>query len=126
MTTLNVRETTRGELGMDTRDIFDSVFGCSLVFCLGDYLPYNIIKKYEEEEGFSLIVNTRAIYDDKINITVWIDDKEVYNHIIFKHEYNVILSNLDILRNDINDANYDEIMEEEERQNEIRERDEEE
>ena len=49
MTTLNVRETTRGELGMDTRDIFDSVFGCSLVFCLGDYLPYNIIKKYYQE-----------------------------------------------------------------------------
>ena len=89
-------------------------------------LSRNIIKKYEEEEGFSLIIHTRAIYYDKINITVWIDDKEVYNHIIFKHEYNVILSNLDILRNDINDANYDEIMEEEERQNEIRERDEEE
>ena len=103
MPELNERETITDKNGFITIDDFDSVYGCSLVYCLGDYLPYNVIKKYEEEEGFSLLVELTVEYDEDIVMMVMIENKEVFNKSITKKEFNIISCVMEVLRNDINE-----------------------
>ena len=110
---LNERETITDANGFITIDSFDSVFGCSLIYCLGDYLNYNVVKKYENEEGFSLTVELTVEYDVGIKMMVMIENNIVYNNSITKKEYNSISCVLEVLRNDINDMLEDEEEEEE-------------
>ena len=91
--------------GILTIDNFLSIFGVSLIYCMGNYLPYNIIKKYEDEENISFVVHITEMYNEYIKMIVYIDKTVVFNNFIKKRDSDKILSNLDEVRNDIKDRN---------------------
>jgi hypothetical protein len=53
----------------NTTEEFECVYGYALFYCFGFYLPYDILKKYEEEEEVNFTVRMRIV-DDSIVMRV--------------------------------------------------------
>ena len=68
--------------GIITIENSPSIFGISLIYCLGNYLPYNTIKKYEYEENIKFVVHITEM--EKEYIKKYIDSVVVFNNFIKK------------------------------------------
>ena len=85
--------------GVCTIDRFASMGGNGLAYCLGDCLPYNIIKKYEEdgEKSHTLTVKMRLEKDGKYMMLVIINSKSVFEDKITNEIRSIIIKNMDLL-----------------------------
>lgn len=76
-------------------DEFERVYRTSLINCLGQFLPYSVVKKYEHVEHVKLFV--RMSLDDGVDMMVIINDINVYNKCITYSDCSNILFALDDL-----------------------------
>ena len=101
---------TASRLGDDrvqnTTEEFEGVSGFGLIYCLGFHLPYDILKKYEDEEEVNFTVRMRIV-DERAIMHVTINDNVVFNDDIETGVYYRIMANCDTLMNDITRYNQD-------------------
>jgi hypothetical protein len=98
-----MRTVTNDNRKLTATDEIDSVFGTSLIACLGNFLPYSVVKKYEGVERLKLFV--RMSLDDGVDMMVIINGVNVYNKCITYSDCSDILFALDDLSEITDDNN---------------------
>lgn len=111
-------ETIYGDKAIYEEHKFERVYGCGLIYCFGDILPYNLVKKVEDDEDVMIFVNIIRKYDGDITLIVEVND-EKFQYVISVEQYGKLSIALDELHNDLDNCNEDdsdseddEIMEE--------------
>lgn len=90
-----MRTVTNDNRKLTATDEIHSVFGTSLIACLGEFLPYNVVKKFEGVDRLKLFV--RMSLDDGVDMMIIINDINVYNKCITYSDCSNILLALDDL-----------------------------
>lgn len=90
-----MRTVTNDNSKLTATDEIDSVFATSLIACLGEFLPYSVVKKFEGVDRLKLFV--RMYLDDGVDMMVIINDINVYNKCITYSDCSNILLALDDL-----------------------------
>ena len=90
-----MRTVTNDNRKLTATEQIDNVFGTSLIACLGEFLPYSVVKKFEGVDRLKLFV--RMYLDDGVDMMVIINDINVYNKCITYSDCSNILLALDDL-----------------------------
>jgi hypothetical protein len=98
--------TDRESQVQNTTEEFEGVTGFGVIYCLGFHLPYDILKKYEDEEEVNFTVRMRIV-DEHAVMRVIINENVVFNDDIETRVYYRIMGNCDTLMNDITRYNQD-------------------
>ena len=88
-----MRTTTFSARGIITTDEFERVIGRTLIYCFGNYLPYNILKTYEVDENIKLKVV--LLVDEIVRMSVVINDIKVFDKSISHDDGSIVLALLD-------------------------------
>jgi hypothetical protein len=96
-----MRTVTNNNSILTATDELDNVFWTSLIACLGEFLPYSVVKKFEGVDRLKLFV--RMYLDDGVDMMVIINGINVYNKCITYSDCSNILLALD----DLSEITYD-------------------
>jgi hypothetical protein len=88
-----MRTITFSAKGIITTSEFESVIGKSVIYCLGNHLPYNILKEYEVDENVKLKIVISV--DEIVRLRVVLNDIEVFDKNISHSDGSIILELID-------------------------------
>jgi hypothetical protein len=88
-----MRTTTFSARGVIRTNEFESVIGKSLIYCFGNYLPYNILKAYEVDDNVKLKVV--ILVDEIVRLSIVINDIKVFDKSISHDDGSIVLALLD-------------------------------